>query len=50
MTTVTDFVETPIAPESLTEGQSALDSLSVQSAGRKTVTAGNRLFHEFAQI
>ena len=37
MTTVTDFVETPIAPESLTEGQSALDSLPVRLDGRETV-------------
>ncbi len=37
MTTVTDFVETPIAPEALTEGRSALDSLPARLDGRETV-------------
>ena len=35
--TMQSFVETPIAPESLTEGQFALDSLPARLDGRETV-------------
>lgn len=37
MTTVTDFVETPIALESVTEGRSPFDPLPARSDGRETV-------------
>lgn len=35
--TMQSFVETPIAPESLTEGRSQPDSLLARSDGRETV-------------
>jgi hypothetical protein len=35
--TMQSFVETPIAPESLTKGRSQLDSLPARSDGRETV-------------